>query len=156
MVYFTARDRLTATDRAELLARAVGIVEGDVERLVIDRDCLRGVQMDDGSVVPRDALFVLPRFVPHSGLLVALGCDADTAGWVAADITGRTSVPGVWAAGNVVDPRAQVITAAGAGSAAAIAINADLIEDDVRSAVLDFNEGRPLRSTTNTYPKEAP
>jgi NADPH-dependent glutamate synthase beta subunit-like oxidoreductase len=30
----------------------------------------------------------------------------------------------VWAGGNVVDPRAQVITAAGAGSAAAIAINA--------------------------------
>jgi NADPH-dependent glutamate synthase beta subunit-like oxidoreductase len=50
-------------------------------------------------------------------------------------IGGRTSVPGVWAAGNVVDPRAQVITAAGAGSAAAIALNADLTEDDVRDAV---------------------
>jgi hypothetical protein len=40
----------------------------------------------------------------------------------------------VWAAGNVVDPRAQVITAAGAGSAAAIAINADLVQDDVARA----------------------
>jgi hypothetical protein len=35
----------------------------------------------------------------------------------------------------VVDPRAQVITAAGAGSAAAIAINADLVEEDVAHAV---------------------
>ena len=35
--------------------------------------------------------------------------------------TGRTSVPGVWVAGNVANPRAQVITAAGEGSAAAIA-----------------------------------
>jgi thioredoxin reductase len=33
-----------------------------------------------------------------------------------------------WVAGNVVDPRAQVITAAGAGAAAAIAINADRSE----------------------------
>jgi thioredoxin reductase len=57
------------------------------------------------------------------------------------DATGRTSVPGVWAAGNAANPRAQVITAAGEGSAAAIAINADLVEEDVRAAVHDFNQG---------------
>jgi len=53
---------------------------------------------------------------------------------------GQTSVSGVWVAGNVANPRAQVITAAGEGSAAAIAINADLV-DDVRSAVQDFHRG---------------
>ena len=54
---------------------------------------------------------------------------------------GRTSIAGVWAAGNVVDPDAQVTTAAGAGSAAAIAINTYLVEDDVRNAVHDFQHG---------------
>ncbi len=48
---------------------------------------------------------------------------------------GRTSTVGVWAAGNVVDPRFQVITSAGAGSATAIAINAELVQDDVERAV---------------------
>ena len=43
-------------------------------------------------------------------------------------------MPGVWAAGNVANPRAQVITAAGEGSAAAISINADLVAEDVRRA----------------------
>jgi thioredoxin reductase len=38
-------------------------------------------------------------------------------------------------AGNAVNPRAQVITAAGEGSAAAIDINADLVEDDVQNAL---------------------
>ncbi|HVW89037.1 MAG TPA: hypothetical protein VHC01_06180, partial [Gaiellaceae bacterium] len=33
------------------------------------------------------------------------------------DRVGQTSVAGVWAAGNVANPRAQVITAAGEGSA---------------------------------------
>lgn len=56
---------------------------------------------------------------------------------------GATSLPGVWVAGNVANPRAQVITAAGEGSAAAIAINADLVADDVRSAVTWFNQGFP-------------
>jgi thioredoxin reductase len=73
--------------------------------------------------------------VPHWDLLVRLGCDTGDDGWVVADKTGRTSVAGVWVAGNAADPRAQVITAAGQGSAAAIAINADLVDEDVRDAL---------------------
>jgi thioredoxin reductase len=141
LVYFTPPDSLSTAERSQLVARAIGVVEGAIERLVIDDDELRGVQMNDGTVVPRDALFVPPRFVPNSQLIVDLGCDVDDDGWVTTDGTGRTSVRGVWAAGNVVDPRAQVITAAGAGSAAAIALNADLTEDDVREAVRTFNQG---------------
>ncbi|MEV4707704.1 NAD(P)/FAD-dependent oxidoreductase [Actinoplanes sp. NPDC049316] len=135
LVYFTPPGTLTAAERTQLTARAIGIVEGTVKHLVVDDDRLRGVQLGDGCVVPRDALFVPPRFVPNSRLLTGLGCDTDEHGWVTTDPTGRTSVPGVWAAGNVVDPRAQVITAAGAGSAAAIALNADLVDEDVRIAV---------------------
>jgi thioredoxin reductase len=135
LVYFTPPDMLTAAERSQLVARAIGVIEGRVEGLVVDDDQLRGVQMADGCVVPRDALFVPPRFHPNNDLLRDLGCELDSDGWVIADATGRTSVPGVWVAGNVIDPRAQVITAAGAGSAAAIAINADLTEDDVRDAV---------------------
>ena len=97
--------------------------------------------MDDGRVIPRQAIFVPPRFVPNNDLLVGLGCDLDEQGWVTVDSTGRTSVPGVWVAGNLANPRAQVITAAGEGSATAIAINADLVEEDVRTAVHHFNQG---------------
>jgi thioredoxin reductase len=110
--------------------------------------------MRDGCVIPLDALFVPPRFVPNSALLVTLGCDVDIDGWVTVDTTGRTSVPGVWAAGNIVDPRAQVITAAGAGSAAAIAINADLVEEDVRNAVRDLDHGITLVPTIPAHSKE--
>jgi thioredoxin reductase len=157
LVYFTPPDTLTAADRTELLARAIGVIEGTIDQLVIDDDDhLRGLQMRDGCVIPRDALFVPPRFVPNSHLLVGLGCAIDADGWVAVDNTGATSLPGVWAAGNVIDPRAQVITAAGAGSAAAIALNADLVDDDVRNAVRDFKHGVLPRPTTNAHPKESP
>jgi thioredoxin reductase len=140
LVYFAPSETLSPAERIELAARAIGVVEGVIEQVVIDGDRLRGVQMDDGCVVPRDALFVPPRFVPNDRLLVDLGCEVDDDGWVTTDGTGRTSVPGVWAAGNVVDPRAQVITAAGAGSAAAIALNADLTVNDVRDAVHAFTQ----------------
>lgn len=142
LVYFTPPGLLTAAERAGLVARAIGIVEGTIDRLVIDQDDhLRGIGMADGSVVPRDALFVPPRLVPRSHLLATLGCGTDADGWVTVDTTGRTDIAGVWAAGNVVDPRAQVITAAGAGSASAIAINADLVDDDVRLALTGYHHG---------------
>ena len=156
LTYFTPPDTLTAVERTQLLARGIGVVEGTIDQLVIDDDDeLRGVQMRDGCVIPVDALFVPPRFIPNSALLVGLGCDVDTDGWVTVDTTGRTSVPGVWAAGNIVDPRAQVITAAGAGSAAAIAINADLVEEDVRNAVRDLDHGFALTPATNSHQESA-
>jgi thioredoxin reductase len=152
LTYLTPPGTLTAVERNELLARGIGVVEGTIDQLVIDdADELRGVQLRDGCVIPVDALFVPPRFVPNSALLVALGCDVDGDGWVTVDPTGRTSVPGVRAAGNIVDPRAQVITAAGAGSAAAIGINADLVEEDVRNAVRDLDHGFTLAPTTHAH-----
>ena len=144
VVYFIPTGVLTAADRATLVARAIGVVEGDVNQVLVEGDRLVGVRIDEGTVVPRAALFVPPRFVPNNGLLLGLGCAVDENGWVTKDPTGHTSVRGVWVGGNVANPRAQVITAAGEGSAAAIAINADLVEEDVRNAVRDFNRGLPL------------
>ena len=156
LVYFTPPDTLTAVERTELLARSIGVVEGTIDRLVVDdADRLRGVQMDDDSVIAREALFVPPRLVPNDGVLVGLGCVVDADGWVTVDTTGRTSIPGVWAAGNVVDPRAQVITAAGEGSAAAIALNADLVDEDVRDAVRDLGHGLAPAPLAHPAPKES-
>ncbi len=157
LVYFTPPGLLTAVERTELLARAIGVVEGTIDQIVVDEaDHLRGVQMNDGSVIPRDALFVPPRFVPNNVLLLGLGATIDPNGRVDVDATGRTSVPGVWAAGNIVDPRAQVITAAGAGSTAGIAMNADLVEEDVRDAVRDLDHGFPATPYATTQTRESP
>jgi thioredoxin reductase len=136
VVFFAHTYDLTGGELDQLQARGVSVVPGDVTRLVVEADRLVGVEVADGRVVPRTAVFVRPGNVPHAdGLLTALGCEVDAAGFAIVDATGRTSAPGVWAAGNVVDPRAQVITAAGAGSAAAIAINTDLVLDDVERAL---------------------
>ncbi|MFE7620204.1 NAD(P)/FAD-dependent oxidoreductase [Streptomyces sp. NPDC057496] len=134
VLFFPHTMDLTAQDREQLTARGLRLAEGEVEQLVVEGDRLRGVELADGRVLPRAAVFLFPRMVPHDALLTGLGCDTD-GGWVVTDRTGLTSAPGVWAAGNVVDPRAQVVTAAGMGSAAAFAINTDLLHEDVDRAV---------------------
>ena len=139
VVFFDMTGALSGSERNALAARAVGVVVGAVTRIRVENDQLSGVEVDGSRVIARDAVFVAPRFVPNSDLLVRLGCQHDDAGWVVSDRTGRTSIAGVWVAGNVANPRAQVITAAGEGSAAAIALNADLVDEDVRDAVHDVN-----------------
>jgi NADPH-dependent glutamate synthase beta subunit-like oxidoreductase len=61
----------------------------------------------------------------------------DENGWVIHDSAGRTTVAGAWVIGNAADPRAQVITAAGQGSAAAIALNTDLVDEDVNRSLAE-------------------
>ena len=121
IVFFTHTYPLTADERAALDARGVGVIDGLVARLSVVDDRLEAVQLTDGRAVPRAAVFIRPAFHRHKDdPLDSLGCELDESGFVQVDGTGRTSVPGVWAAGNVANPRAQVITAAGEGSTAAI------------------------------------
>lgn len=123
VVLFTGDADLPAEARTRLATRGVTVVDGPVESVVVEDGALTGVRVA-GRIVPRAALFVPPAVLPRDDVLAALGWDGTV------DATGRTSVPGVWAAGNVVDPRAQVITAAGQGSAAAIALNGWLLDRD--------------------------
>ncbi len=132
------------------------VVDGIVERLSVVDDRLDAVQLADGRAISRAALFIRPALHARAdGLVESLGCEVDEGGFVRVDATGQTSVPGVWAAGNVCNPRAQVITAAGEGSAAAIAINTDLVEEDVastQSTRLYEPKGLPMTDTTENPP----
>ncbi|MCM6777629.1 NAD(P)/FAD-dependent oxidoreductase [Nocardia sp. CDC159] len=130
LVFFPHTQQLTEVERRRIRARGVRIVDGKVVRLAVADDALRGVELADGRAVARSVVFVAPTFVPDNAVLTALGCEIGSDGWVVTDSAGRTSVAGVWAAGNVADPRMQVITAAGAACATAIAINADLVAED--------------------------
>ena len=143
VVFFANGAALTAAQREQLDARAIGVVDEPVASLAVEDDHLSGVVIDGGRIVPRAAIFVRPQLVPNDTLLVDLGCTVRDTGWVQVDGTGATSVPGVWAAGNATNPRAQVITAAGEGSAAAIAINNSLVDEDLSLAVTSFRLGLP-------------
>jgi thioredoxin reductase len=129
-----------AEDSARLAAREVQVVDGTVTRLVVNGDRLMGVQLADGSVVARSAVFVTPQFVANHTIIAALGAETESTAlgtWVKADSGGRTSVPGVWAVGNVADVAAFVVEAAAAGARTAAAINADLVDEDVARAMYE-------------------
>ena len=128
-------DELTA---AKLARRGVAVVAGRVERIELTGDRISGVRLVDGTIVPCTTVTVASRVLARSSVLDELGLkaepflvgDLDLGTYVPADPTGRTAVPGGFVAGNVTNPMLQVVHAAGAGVAAAAALNMDLIEED--------------------------
>ena len=125
--------------REQLNARSIRILRGPVASLEISEDALTGIRLASGQLVVCKYLVVSPKARTESPLLQSLGLQqTGTVGpgrHLTADPDGMTAVPGVWAAGNITDPTAQVVTAASAGVKAATAINADLVDEDTRRAV---------------------
>ncbi|MGW4527640.1 NAD(P)/FAD-dependent oxidoreductase [Amycolatopsis sp. NPDC004378] len=135
VVYFAHTEPLSEEDRVRLDARGVRVVEGTVTAVRREHGHLTGVELGS-RFVPRVALFVRTKTVAHDELMRGLGYEET-------DAMGRTNVPGLWAAGNVVDARATVIIAAAQGAAAAGALNHDLVGEDVRRAVDAFGGFTP-------------
>lgn len=124
----------------QLSARSVRIIEGQVQSLQMVEDTLTGVVMASGRAVPCQALLVRPQPMTRPALIQSLGPEKTTPGgasgqYLKTDENDQTALPGVWAAGNVTAPSAQLATAAAAGVKAASAINADLVAEDITRAV---------------------
>lgn len=131
-------DQPSASEREQLAARDVAVVTGVVVGLEVAQDRLAGVRLAGGELVPCDALVVAPQFVARTGLLTDLGltphCEPGGSCAVG-DENGATAIRGVWVAGNVAELASQVVDAVATGSRAAIAINSDLVDEDVERAV---------------------
>jgi thioredoxin reductase len=134
---------LAGEESGQLAALGVAVIEGVVEEIEAAADRLTGARLASGHRVPLDVVAVAPRFVARAELLAPLGLTPVEirAGEyligtrIEADATGATAVPGVWVAGNLTDPKAQVITSAAAGLAAGASINFDLATEDAGRAV---------------------
>lgn len=132
---FTHEMGALGAEAAESLAsRNVSVVEGRVKALVAGPKFLTGVRLQNGELHPCDALFYEPGATVDTSIVKVQDCQMSENGCVSTDDFGRTSVEGVWAVGNAADPAAQVIVAAGDAYRLAVAVNAELIEDDVREA----------------------
>ncbi|WP_432705285.1 NAD(P)/FAD-dependent oxidoreductase [Actinorhabdospora filicis] len=135
LVYFAHTTRPTPEEAARLAAWDIPVVEGEVAEAVTGGGRLTGVRLGDGTLVAREAIAVATRLEPRVGFLAGLGLVpvAHPSGMgehLPADPAGRTSVPGVWVAGNATDLAAQVGAAAAAGALAGAQINADLVAED--------------------------
>lgn len=125
-------------------ARGVVVESEPVVELLGDAPELAGVRLRDGRTVPVDAIFTMAAPRPHDGFLAGLGLDrVDTphGSFLAVDAAARTSSRRIWAAGNVVNPMANIPQSMGAGAMAGAAAHGALVEEDFALAVAAPSRG---------------
>ncbi|WP_428929652.1 NAD(P)/FAD-dependent oxidoreductase [Marinibacterium sp. SX1] len=122
----------TTEQRDMLAGRGVRIEEVPVAELIGPAPALEAVRLADGREIALAGLFLAPQTAPTCDLGAQLGCpteDGPTGPYLRVDAMQATSVPGVFAAGDLASPMANATRAAAAGVMAGTAAHRSLIFD---------------------------
>jgi thioredoxin reductase len=118
--------RLGDAEQASLTTTGVRVREEPIRRLAGHDGHLDRIEFVSGPDERRDALFVRTRRGQPNGLATALGCELTAGGTIVTDSDGRTTVAGVYAAGDAATSKLRSVAAAiGTGSRAALAVALD-------------------------------
>lgn len=130
VVFTNGEGRLEEEDKQKLLRKGIKVVEDIIDGLEGDNGQLRSVRLEDGTLIDRVGGFVTPLWSHATPFAKELGCKQSEHGGILTDSYGRTNVWNVYAAGDasLIVP-SQLVIAAGEGSAAAIGVNGDLVNE---------------------------
>jgi thioredoxin reductase len=134
---------LSSEQVLKLSAAQIGLKEQTISRLKASAGLLDAIEFDDGSVLPRRGLFLQPQLHYRNAVATELGCRLEESGAVQIDEKCRTSVAGVYAAGNCAGTSGQIIAMAAAGAKAGYAINRDLVDENLQNVRVQSDQ--PVR-----------
>jgi thioredoxin reductase len=115
--------------RARLERYGVEVVTERIERLEGQDDRLSAVVLEDGRRIPCRGLFFSIGHKPRNELAVGLGCEITDEGYVVVNEHYETTVPGVYAAGDITTLEEAVADAVAEGLIAATNISLSLHEE---------------------------
>jgi thioredoxin reductase len=127
VIIFTNGAPLPSAEELKIFERNGTKVYGEkIKSFHHDGEQLVAVELIDGTLIPRKALFLRPTLHLKSDLGINLGCKLNENGMYLLDSNFKTTEPGIYAAGDVAEVRQSVITAASTGCLAAAMLNAEL------------------------------
>ncbi|WP_010271617.1 NAD(P)/FAD-dependent oxidoreductase [Paenibacillus senegalensis] len=119
-------DELTDAQREELQRHQVPLFDSPIRQIESSGGIVQRVVLEDGTAIPCRGIFFKPDLVIGSDLPRQIGCSITETGMVATDEFGKTSVPGVYSAGDAASRQHQAIAAASMGGLVAAAMNNEL------------------------------
>ena len=121
-----ASHELADDERTKLEERGIALVDGPCRPLHIDGNCI--LVPTPGGERAFDSVYPALGSVIRSELAIDLGADASEDGCLVVDAHQRTSIPGLYAAGDVAKGLDQISHAMGEAGVAATTIRNDLAE----------------------------
>ena len=127
-VFTNGADVVATVEEAELAASGIVVERRRIDDLEGDRGAVSAVRLQDGTRIPIAGGFVRPHWDPALDFVAQLDVDRDRDGHLLVDRSGRTSIPGLYGAGDAAAPGPQqLIVAAGQGARAAAVLIHDLV-----------------------------
>ncbi|HEX8658371.1 MAG TPA: NAD(P)/FAD-dependent oxidoreductase, partial [Hymenobacter sp.] len=128
-IFTNGGPQLSAEQRQQLAALGIGLETKQIEAIIHEWGALKHLQFTDGSQHSLSALYARVPFEQHCPVPQVLHCTMTAAGHVSIDAFQRTSVPGVYAAGDNSSLLRSVANSIGAGNIAGNIMNHDLITE---------------------------
>lgn len=132
MLFSQGPSQLSRTQREQLERLQIPLVETPIVSLQHTGTHLEALVLSNGKQIPRQVLYVGPRFPIQRSASIgeSLGCQLSEWGNYVVDAVGKTTVPGVYAAGDIAGMHGQsVLFSAASGSRAAAQISAELLTE---------------------------
>ncbi|WP_243075836.1 NAD(P)/FAD-dependent oxidoreductase [Microbacterium sp. SS28] len=127
-VFTNGADVVSTVEEAELAASGIIVERRRIDDLEGVKGAVSAVRLVDGTRIEIEGGFVRPHWDPALDFLGGIDAERDPEGHLVVDGSGRTSVAGLYAAGDAAAPGPQqLIVAAGQGARAAAVLVHDLV-----------------------------
>ena len=145
---------LDADQCAKLDALNIPVLSEPIERVVPQGDRIYALALEGGMHLDCDHIFFALSQRPADDLGAQLGCERDDEGQIVTFSHQRTSVPNVWAAGDITPGPQLAIVAAAEGAVAALSIHKSLVPAERK--LRPRKRSRDRRSTASAKRSTAP
>lgn len=129
-LFTNGKSTLTLTQSNKLLNNKIQINENPITEFLHQNGQIQKVILADESEHVVKAIYARPSIKQHCEIPMQLGCALTEQGYLQVDEFQKTSISGVFAAGDNTTPARAVSIAVAAGTKAGISISKELIEED--------------------------
>lgn len=112
-------------EKLELERLGIKIIQKEIRGFLRTKGQLEAVEFTDGTTLAVLAMYASVPFTQQSPFAEKLGCQMTSKGHISVDNLGRTSVEGVYAAGDNTAEHRAISVAAASGTVAGFTINAE-------------------------------
>jgi thioredoxin reductase len=128
-LFTSGKSTLTAEQSQKLKNHNIKIIETEIMELEQSSGNIQGIVFKDKTKFKVKALFARPDFKQHCSIPQNLGCEITEQGYIKVDDFQKTTVHGIYAAGDNSSIFRAVSAAVASGNKAGALINKELIEE---------------------------
>ncbi|QRR01632.1 NAD(P)/FAD-dependent oxidoreductase [Dyadobacter sandarakinus] len=126
-LFTQGKANISAEKRALLTRNQIRLNESPIRKIVHKNGYISSVELADGTSQALDALYARVPFEQHCSIPQILGCAHTPEGFIQVDAFNRTTIPGIFAAGDNVNSMRSVSQSVAGGTMAGAMLSRELI-----------------------------